>query len=208
MQLGTFTPRERTDGDSFPAKEAVDRSLIVLVREHRTGIVTKFKPEGGDGVVVDVADTATNSVWIDVLWMNGAVVDNLAPFLGQPVAVKLEWVASAKGGNSYISVAPLEGAVLAQATAWAAANTNRFDLERQQRAALANKPAALTPPAPAAPAAPAVALAPAPVQRPAPAAVTAPAPPVTGTVNVNDPAALQALLATIAAGQVQVPPAA
>lgn len=184
MQLGTFTPRTHSEGDSFPAKEAVDRSLIVLVREHRTGIVTKFKPEGGDGVVVDVADTATNSVWIDVLWMNGAVVDNLAPYVGQPVAVKLEWVASSKGGNSYISVVPLEGAVLAQASAWAAANPNRFDLERQARAAKASKPAS-TPPVPAAPSAP-----------PAPAAAPAPA----TTVNVNDPA-VQALLAAIAGGQ-------
>lgn len=176
MQLGTFAPRARTEGDSFPAKEAVDRPLIVLVREHRTGIVTKYKPEGGDGVVVDVADTATNSVWIDVLWMNGAVVDNLAGYVGQPVAVKLEWVASSKGGNSYISIAALEGAALAQASAWAAANPNRFDVERKART-----PKAATP-APAAPAVPAL------------PTVPAPATPV----DVNDPA-VQALLAQIAA---------
>jgi hypothetical protein len=205
MQLGTFTPRVHSDGDSFPAKEAVDRSLIVLVREHRTGIITKFKPEGGDGVVVDVADTAMNSVWIDVLWMNGAVVDNLVPFLGQPVAVKLEWVASAKGGNSYISVAPLEGAPLAQAQQWAAANTNRFDIERQARAQKAAKPAAAPGQLVTTPAQVAQQWAHANVAATAPAAAPAAAPVAAAPVNINDPG-VQALLAQIAAGK--VPPTA
>jgi hypothetical protein len=134
MELGTFTPRTFSDGDQLQAKEAVDRPLVVLVREHRTGIVTKFKPEGGEGVTVDIADVRTNEVWLNVLWMNGAVVDNLAGYIGQPVAVKLVWQASAKGGNAYITVAALEGQELALAQTWAQANTARFDTERATRA--------------------------------------------------------------------------
>lgn len=195
MELGTFTPRERSDGDSLPAKEAVDRPLVVLVKEHRTGIVTKFKPEGGDGVVVDVADSNTDSVWLDVLWMNGAVVDNLAPFVGQAVPVKLVWVASAKGGNAYIGVEPLEATELAQAQQWATANSGRFDTERLQRAAQAKNNEA----------APASAATPPPAQPPTPAAPTA-APQAGGQVDVNDPA-VQALLTQIAGGQTP-PPAA
>src|SRR5215208_2595808 len=146
MELGTFTPRTNDEnyGDKFTAKEAIDRPLVVLIREHRTGIKTKFnsdpgkdgyKPEGGDGVTVDVADVRTNEVWIDVLWMNGAVVDNLAVYIGQTVPIKLVWTASAKGGNAYINVQPLEGQELALAQQWAQANPTRFDTERASRAA-------------------------------------------------------------------------
>lgn len=207
MELGTFTPRERQDGDTFPAKEAVDRALVVLVKEHRTGIVTKFKPEGGDGVVVDAADVATNEVFLDVLWMNGAVVDNLAPFVAQAVPIKLVWIASAKGGNAYIGVESLDGPLLTQAQTWAAANAGRFDTERLQRAAQAHQPAH-------APAGSIGAQALADVQAQNAAAATPPpaapvaAPPAAAPaqVDVNSPE-VQALLAQIAAGG-QLPPKA
>ncbi|GAA0638068.1 hypothetical protein GCM10010174_69890 [Kutzneria viridogrisea] len=198
MQLGTFTEREHTaQGDSLQAKETVDKPLVVLVREHRTGIITKFKPEGGEGVQLDVAVIAENKVYIDVLWMNGAVVDNLAPYLGQAVPIKLVWTPSAKGGNPYISVRPLEGAELAAAQQWATSNPTRFDTERQQRATQAAQFQQQTPQA-----AP-VQQAPAPVaQQPAAAPVAAPQPPAsnTGAIDVTDPA-VQALLAQIAGGQ-------
>jgi hypothetical protein len=135
MELGTFTPRENTNyGDQFPAKEAADRPLVVLVREHRTGIVTKFKPEGGEGVIVDAADVRTDETWLDVLWMNGAIVDNLTSYLGQPVAIKIVWTASKSGGNAYLSVEALEGQELAMAQQWAKANPSRFETERATRA--------------------------------------------------------------------------
>lgn len=134
MELGTFTPRDNTNyGDALPAKEAADRPLVVLVREHRTGIITKFKPEGGDGVVVDVADVTTDETWIDVLWMNGAIVDSLAGYIGQPVAIKIVWTPSKSGGNAYLNVAALEGPELALAQQWAKTNTDRFDTERATR---------------------------------------------------------------------------
>lgn len=188
MELSGFTPRERSGGDQFPAKEAVDRLLVAQVREHRTGIVTKFKPEGGEGVVVDVADVTADAVWIDVLWMNGAVVDNLAPYLGQTVPIKLVWTPSQKGGNAYIGVEALEGAELAQAGQWAQNNPTRFDQERLERQS--NNPAATQ--QPAAPAATAPAAAPA-------------AQPQQATADPNDPA-VQALLQQINGGQ--APPTA
>jgi len=161
MELSTFVPRTTdTMGDKLPATDAVDRPLIVLVREHRTGIKTQFnsnpnkegyKPEGGDGVTVDVADVRTNEVWIDVLWMNAAVVDNLAPYIAQPVAVKLAWQASSKaGGKRFITVVPLDGQELSLAHQWALANPDRFETERTKRAqetttAAATAPATTTP---------------------------------------------------------------
>lgn len=163
MELGTFAPRPKDDvmGDQLAARDAVDKPLVVFVREHRTGITTQYKPNGdGIGVIVDVADTSTNEVWIDVLWMNGPVVDNLAPYVGQAVPIKLVWTPSKKaGGNAYIGLTALTGAELATAQQWAAANASRFDTERAQRQAAseAASPVALAPitaaaaPAPAAP---------------------------------------------------------
>lgn len=148
MELTGFTPPERNTGDRLPAKEAVDTPLIVQVREHRHGIVTQFKPDGGDGVSVDVAGVATDSVYIDVLWMNGAIVDNLGPYVGQTLPIKLVWTPSARGGNAFIGVAALEGGELTAAQQWATNNPNRFETERAQRASGATPPTtSATPPA-------------------------------------------------------------
>lgn len=136
MELGSFEPRSAGDGDRWQAQEAAERPLVVLVREHRTGIVTQYSPTGGEGVVIDVADVRANQAYVNVLWMNQAIVDNLSPYVGQPIAVKLAWTPS-KSGNKYLAVQALDGAELAQAQQWAAANATRFDLERQQRAAAA-----------------------------------------------------------------------
>lgn len=189
MELGTFAPRERDQisGDQLQAKEAVDKPLIALVREHREGMTTKYKPNGdGIGVICDLADTRADEVWIDVLWMNGAVVDNLVPFLGQAVPIKLAWTPSQGGGNPYISVKPLEGAELAVAQQWAAKNPNRFETERAQRV---NQKDGFKAAAPAA--------------APTPAA-SVPATNGSGTVapaDPNDPA-VAALLAQLGAQQV------
>lgn len=199
MELGTFEPRPREDimGDQLQAKEAVDKPLIVFVRQHKTGIKTKFnsdpklqgyKPDGSDGVIVDAADVTTNEVWIDVLWLNGAIVDNLIPYVGQAVPIKLAWQAPAGGGNSYIVVTPLADQQLQQAQQWATANPTRFDDERARRQAEAN---ANGTPAPAAPA-----LATVPMGQPA-----APTPaPATPALNPNDPQ-VAALLAQLNAQQ-------
>lgn len=196
MELGNFTKPER-GGDRLPAKEAVDRPLVVRVVEHRTGVKTQYKPEGGEGVQLDVADTASDSVWIDVLWMNGAVVDNLAPYVGQVLPIKLVWTPSAQGGNPYIGVSALEGNELATAQQWAANNSNRFETERAQRAASAGTGQHPAAPAPATPPATAA------QQQPAPAAPS-PAPSDAQPADPNDPA-VQALLQQINGGQ--APPA-
>lgn len=204
MELGTFAPRPREDmvGDQLQAKEAVDKPLIAFVRQHKAGVKTKFnqdpkqsgyKPDGQDGVVVDVANVDTNEVWIDVLWLNGAVVDNLVPYVGQAVPIKLVWVAPPSGGNSYISLVALEGAQLQQAQQWAAANPNRFDTERAQRQANADAHTGQSTQA-AAETLPTVPVAATPAPTPAPAAAPAAA------LNPNDPA-VAALLAQLNAQQ-------
>lgn len=208
MELGTFAPRPREDaiGDQLQAKEAVDKPLIVFVREHKTGIKTKFnsdpkdkgyKPDGQDGVTVDAADVTTDEVWIDVLWLNGAIVDNLIPYVGQAVPIKLVWQAPANGGNSYIVVTPLANEQLAAAHQWATANAARFDTERAQRRANADAHAGEAPAA----ALPTVPMGqPAALPAPAPAAPAAPTP--APAMDPNDPAIAE-LLRQLAAKQSQ-----
>jgi hypothetical protein len=229
VQLNTFTPPVREDGDRVPAKEMAGRPLVVLVREHRFGIKTqfnsnpadtaKYKPEGGEAVVLDIADLTSNTVYINVLWFNGAIVDSLKGYVSQMVPVKLFYDTPKTGTNAYLNVEPLTGAELATAQAWAAANPERFERERVHRtvtgsaapAAPNNGGMAPIPGAPSQPppwAAPSAPPAP-PVAPPLPATpVTAPhvppaapaVPPAPAGINVNDPA-VQALLAQLAAQQ-------
>lgn len=184
MELGSFTPKERASGDQLPAKEAAGRTLVVQVREHRTGVKTQYKPEGANAVIVDLADVDQDAVWCDVLWMNGAIVDNLAPYVGSALPITLSWAASQSGGHPYLSVSALESGPQAQAEQWASANPQRFDQERATRGLSAPQPAA----------------------QPAPGAATGPggsAPAAGGStapVDPNDPK-VQALLQQVQAGQ-------
>jgi hypothetical protein len=215
MQLGNFVEREMVSGDQWPAKEAVGHPLVVLVREHRHGIKTKhnnnpalpgYKEDGGDGVIVDVADLTTNQVYIDVLWMSGAITDALSPYVGgDPVAVRFDWTPSKSGGNPYIGVKALEAAELNQAASWVAANPTRFETERAQRQAAAAAQAAAVPPVNATTPPPDWAVAAPPATPPAPAAPAAP--PATPPAPATPPPALDptspeiaALLATLNQG--------
>lgn len=231
MQLDTYTPPAHEEGDRLPAKEMAGRPLIVAVREHRTGVKTKFnsdasdparyKPEGGETIGLDVVDLSTNAVYIGVAWFSGAIVDGLKPYVGQLLPIKLVFTAGKLGGNPYLAPEPLTGPELAAAQGWAANNPQRFEVERATRAAqqaasttngYAVAPAAVHTQAPAyTPVTPVNAAAPA-----APLTYTAPVttqvsvpPPATSApaYDPNDPA-VQALLAQIASGQFPVPPAA
>lgn len=206
MNLDTFTPPVREDGDRVPVKDFVGRPLIVQVREHRTGVKTKFnsdpteksyKADGGEAVLVDVADVSTNSVYLDVLWFSGAIVDSLKPFVASALPVKLFYDTPKMGTNPYVNVEPLTGPELALAQAWAAGNPNRFDAERATRAT-ATQPAAAPLAAAQHAAAQQLAAQPpaAPAFTPLPAAPAAPPAPI----NPADPA-IQALLAQLAAAQ-------
>lgn len=194
MQLDTYTPPAHEEGDRLPSKEMAGRPLIVAIREHRTGVKTKFnsdptdparyKPEGGETIGLDVVDLSTNAVYLGVLWFNGAIVDGLRPYVGQMLPIKLVFTAGKTGGNPYLAPEPLTGPELAAAQGWAANNPNRFEVERATRAAQGMPPIPGAPSAPPAWAAPAAPAAPAPVHTPAPAytpVVSAPAPNYTAT---------------------------
>lgn len=125
MALDDYTPNEN-NGDSLKPSEIVGHLLIVRIRQRKDGTVTQYTPEGGPGIVVDVVDLdATNTetgvigpiAYSDVLWMNGALVDNLTPNVGKTIAVKLVWV-KGKSGREYVSIDPADDAGKAKAGAY------------------------------------------------------------------------------------------
>jgi hypothetical protein len=193
----------------------VGRPLIVLVREHLMGQKTTFnsnpadtaryKPEGGEAVLLDVADLTTNTVYISVKWFNGAIVDSLKGYVSAALPVKLFYDTPKTGTNPYINVEPLSGNELALAQSWAVGNPTRFDAERAQRAATATTapPNGAMPPIPGAPSqpptwaappvpapvhTPIVPLATAPVAPPPVAPAAPPVPAAPGGVDVTNPA--------------------
>ncbi len=151
MEFGSFERQAAANGDAWKASDAVNKPLIVTVTERREGIVTKFQPGGAPGIIADVADIQADAVYVGVLWMNGAIVDNLSPYLGQTVPVKLVYETAKNGTNTYITVEALKGAELDAAAKWGAVNGERFNQRRAELAAQAGVAAPEAPsPAPAA----------------------------------------------------------
>jgi hypothetical protein len=118
MTIEQFTPRERTEGDSYKPSEHIGALMIVKVKEAKFIESTLHKPEGGNAVVVDVHDLQYNQTFHDVLWMNGAIVDELNLWVRKIVVIKFAWTKAQKaGGMDYIVVVPADANEMAQAQA-------------------------------------------------------------------------------------------
>jgi hypothetical protein len=114
--LEQFTPRERTEGDSYKPSEHIGAVLIVRVLETKFIESTIHKPDGGPAVICDVHDLRANETFRDVLWMNGAVVDELKGWLGKTIVVKFAWAQPSKaGGQQYITVLPADAGEMSMA---------------------------------------------------------------------------------------------
>ena len=146
MELGNYEPTQRPGmvGDNFPAKDNVNKPLIVFVREFRTGVKTKFnsdptqsgyKPEGADAVILDIVDLTDNSVHVGALWMNPAITDNLADKVGTYYPIELRWTTPQRGGSQYVAIYKLDGEQLAFANEWATKYGQWFEQERDRKLA-------------------------------------------------------------------------
>lgn len=189
--LGQFV--RKTSGtyvDNLKASDCADQAVPLLVRvnEYKTHLKTKHAPNGdGEGVSVDVVNLRTNEVFVNVLWMGGAVRDQLRDYAGngQLLPIKLIWDTS-DNGNAFVTPEALEGAEFQHAANFVQQYPTYLDDQKNAKLAAwkaqqeqnAGQPAsapafpALSGPAPqAAPAAPAPAATPAPA--PAPAAPVA-----------------------------------
>lgn len=175
MQLNTsYEPQIEADGDRLKPSEIAGHPLIVKVHEHRTGITTTHNPDGDAVAVrVDVLDLTNGQVSINVLWFNGAIVDNLVGYVGgDPVAIKLSYRKS-KSGNDYLVPEALVDADLQSAIQWAQARPTIFEDARAERGIVEGPASHLPPMGGAAPAPAAAAPAPA-AAAPAPQATAAP----------------------------------
>ena len=125
----TYQPPQYDESDSFPPAENRGKPLIVKVIEHKHITSTKFKPEGGPGVVCDVVDLTTGTKYRRVLWMSGAIVDGLSPYAGRNMLVVSFAAATSKGGNTYTTVQPGDAAMLAYAQQYVAQHGDPFPPE-------------------------------------------------------------------------------
>lgn len=187
-------PQNQAQGDRVQAQQMVDRPMLLWVKEIKHINRTQYQADGGDGVIVDFVDLQTNAVYIGVMWMAGALVDGLRPFVedgnAYPVQIKKQ-----KGGKfGYYNV--IEPITEQPWLDYVAANFQVFvNLVAQTRAAkeqewaqaMAQQNQPPAPPAP--PAGPPANLTPAaaPVQQYAPPAA-APAAPVQQPAPVAPPA--------------------
>ena len=113
-QIDTYTPpppRTYEESDSFPAKDNVGKPLLVKALEVKMIEKTRYTQPGQNqgpkpGVVVHVVDLTTGGRYRNVLWMGGAVVDGLTPFVGRFVVVRLAWATARDGSTNYITLEP------------------------------------------------------------------------------------------------------
>lgn len=156
--LDDYKPNEN-NGDNLKPSEIIDHLLIVRVRQRKEGIVTQYSPDGGPGVIADVVDldavdTTTGVVapqaYSDVLWMNGAIVDNLTPNVGKTIAVRFVWVAG-KNGRNYVGIEAADDASKAKAGQYLTTTPDPWAQLADVAPATTTPAAAPTPP-PAAPA--------------------------------------------------------
>jgi hypothetical protein len=154
--LGSFVPQAPQSGDRFQAKTAVGRPLLVQVTGYDAAKEilnrnTNMREVKG-AVYVDVWDfvggpgdpynnippAPANSVYVGVMWMAGALVDNLKGYQNAaPLPVKIIARPNQRTPGNHLALAPLEGQELELVTAHYNADPTRFDRERQARAAAA-----------------------------------------------------------------------
>lgn len=148
--MGTFVPKPAQQGDAFQARFAVGRPLIVQVvgvDGARSVTDPNTKQQAiKKAVTVHVWDLlggqisvneqnmpvqgAPNTVYCNVSWMAGAVVDNLEGFVGAP-AMPLKLVNKRNKSNTFFYVTPeaIEGPELQQVQAFFAQDPTRIDRE-------------------------------------------------------------------------------
>jgi hypothetical protein len=97
-------PQTQAQGDRVQAQQMVDRPMLLWVKEVKHINRTQFQADGGDGVIVDFIDLQTNTPYIGVMWMAGAIVDGLRPFVNDGNAYPVKIVKQKGGKFGYYNV--------------------------------------------------------------------------------------------------------
>lgn len=96
--LGQYVKPQGSQGDRVQAQQMVDRPILVWVRKLQHLNRTKFSADGGDAIYIDFIDLQSNQVYIEVMWMAGAIVDGLKQYAGDGNAYPVK-VVRVQGGQ-------------------------------------------------------------------------------------------------------------
>lgn len=152
--LGNFVPKPAQTGDQFQARFAIGRPLLVQVvavdgarsvKDQQSGATVTKKAvtvnvwdlAGGQISVTDngaPVHGAPNSVYCNVMWMAGALVDNLEPYVGAPPMPLIINSVKGKKNFNYLTPVAIEGPMLQQVQAVFAADPTRIDREAMAKA--------------------------------------------------------------------------
>jgi hypothetical protein len=100
MTLGSFVPRSRVAGDKIDLRnqQFYNRPYLISAVDYNPTFHSKMKNENVEAVWADVLDLQTGSVLINVLFTNGAIVDNLKENVGTGVILPVK-IEKQAGGN-------------------------------------------------------------------------------------------------------------
>lgn len=139
MTLGTFTPRTRITGDKIDLRQTqwYDRPMLMRCNEYSDQFTSKMKQNAKvEAVWADVVDLASGTILINVLFTNGAIVDNLKEYAGTETTLPVKIVKQA--GGQYGGYAVLEALTeqeQAAAGQWYQQYWGLVDQERAKREA-------------------------------------------------------------------------
>lgn len=141
MTLGSFVPRSRVAGDKIDLRNSAfyNRPYLISAVDYNPTFHSKMKNENVEAVWADVLDLQTGSVLVNVLFTNGAIVDNLKENVGTGVIlpVKIEKQAGGNyGGYAVLAALTDQEAALANQV-YNNGGWNNVTQERAQREAAA-----------------------------------------------------------------------
>lgn len=141
MTLGSFVPRSRVAGDKIDLRNSAfyNRPYLISAVDYNPSFHSKMKNENVEAVWADVLDLQTGSVLINVLFTNGAIVDNLKENVGTGVILPVK-IEKQAGGNygGYAVLAALSDQEAAMANqVYNSGGWNNVTQERARREAAA-----------------------------------------------------------------------
>ena len=127
--LDTYTEPTSGEYDSLKPSDVVGHLLVIQPLSIRTGVTSTYRPgETFDAIITNVADlndATGKTVYRNVMWSNGAIVDGLRENVGKTVAIKLVY-ATSKNGREFIRPEAAAGDDLERAKTWLSANPTAF----------------------------------------------------------------------------------
>lgn len=135
--------REDSNPDKIRVKpsDLVGTLLVLQVLEVVEGFKTKHAPNGKPGVRLNVASVQSGKIAPDQMWLNDALVDQLRPYVGATIAVKIGTRRSNATGYPYLCIEPASDEEQAQADKYVDSNPNLFQQQSVAPAPVLEEPA-------------------------------------------------------------------